>query len=263
MQNEQGIKPDHQVLPERLWVFRTGGPEALWVFLAWLNRYGHQIRLLAGEIHSRTVDSTVTAIGTTVFVRFYLRGPRPMDTWPSDVLRRWQQLEASVIPWVEEQASVACIQPAVRRQVESRRDVDKVDLEDGGKDEAAPTSVRSAGDDFATERGRGEVSPTHEARWGAGRSYALGQTPASRLPRQAGDGGLRSRAVEFLTAHPERPLVGLDGAADGETGEGSRPTRCRRRCRRVAHRFAWRGHCGANRICCRRRVGFRPGLGCR
>lgn len=262
MQNEQGSKPDHQAFPERLWVFRTGSPEALWAFLAWLNRYGQHIRRRAGDVHTRTVDSTVTAIGTTVFIRLRLQGPQPMGLWPSDVNRRWQQLEGQVIPWIELQAGVACIQPTPRREfgdgVSDGAGVEPRNTEDGG---TAMPSLEHSSRPRVEERG----PQVGRSRSMVGRRHVLGQTPASRMPRRLGDGRPWSGDLTSQATVTPSPSEDHD-VTDEETGRGGGAARCRRQRRRVAQRFAWRGYCGANRLRCRRRVGrtgLRPGLGCR
>lgn len=262
MQNEQGTQPDHQATSERLWVFRTGSPEALWTFLAWLNRYGHQVRRRAGEIHHQTVESNVTAIGTTVFVRLRALGAPSTDAWPSGETRRWRQLEDQMIPWMESQACVACIQPASRRshRASAASEASRAsETESPGGGDAWET-MHSPPAAASHHRGR-EVSWFQGTDSNAEQRRVLGQTPASRMPSRvlAGEPWAPVDAGEVSSED-------LEHGDDTESGATGRLAECRRRLRRVSHRFAWRGHCGTTRARCRRRsqrLGLRPGLGCR
>ena len=262
MQNEQGTQPDHRATSDRLWVFRTGSSEALWTFLAWLNRYGHQIRRRAGEIHHRTVESDVTAIGTTVFVRLRALGAPSADAWPGGETRRWQQLEDQMIPWMESQACVACIQPASRRshRASTPEATSTTEAESPGGGDAweavhsPPASSHHQGREISLLQG---TDVNGEPR------RVLGQTPASRMPRRVLAGEPWARVDD---GEASRSSEGLDQGDGTESGATGRVPGCRRRLRRVSQRFAWRGHCGTTRARCRRRsqrLGLRPGLGCR
>lgn len=98
---------------ERLWVFRTSGASATWSFLAWLSRYEEVLEERWAPSGLRPKDTAVTAIGTTVLLRWTLvsRG-NPWPCWAAGTEReRMETVEEQLIAWVEEQASVACIRP--------------------------------------------------------------------------------------------------------------------------------------------------------